>query len=135
MTVALINNSYLFIDLPEQIPLLTSMARINVFSNALEQMFTVRLIFLPISPVLGIHGYYALFQAPSNSLPGHAATVPKPFLIFCAVCPRLSPVIVSIFKAYIRTNTKQKVKTVMLHGTNWPVTIYAAQRKSPHSDS
>lgn len=73
-------------------------------------MFTLRLIFLLISELLSINGYYVLSQASSSSLPGCSAATPKPFLIFCTVCPRLFPGIFSIFKAYIRTDIKQKVK-------------------------
>lgn len=79
-------------------------------------MLPARLIYLPVSEVLGIRGSYALSEDlsfPPSVLTHHSPTRP-PF-------PRLPPGIFSIFKAYSRANRKQKVKgekKAPLHGTN-----------------
>lgn len=79
-------------------------------------MLPARLIFLPMSEILGVHGSYALSEDLSFSpsvLTHHSPTRPH--------FPRLPPGIFSIFKAYSRANRKQKVKgkkKVPPHGTN-----------------
>ena len=93
-------------------------------------MLPARLIFLPMSEVLGVHGFYALSEHLSFSpsvLTHHSPTRPH--------FPRLPAGIFSIFKAYSRANRKQKVKEKKMYRSIEQMTIYTAQRKPLHSGS
>ena len=79
-------------------------------------MLPARLIYLPVSEVLGVRSSYALSEDrsfPPSVLTHHSPTRPH--------FPRLPSGIFSIFKAHSRANRKQKVKEkkkVPLHRTN-----------------